>query len=105
MIGFIFRCIYTVFGVAFKYCAVQCISCFGATRSVTRQQSVFYKYVFNYRLVTALLDSRVRSCNNDVKCNYCLISYKRKLKVYSRLQSGKVHNSTSQHFRKVIVQF
>ena len=104
MISFIFRCIYSVFGVAFKYCAVQCITCFDATRSVTRQPSVLYKYVFNYWLVTALLDSRARSCNNDVKFNYCLISYKRKLKVYSRLQSVKVHNSASQHFRKVIVQ-
>jgi len=57
MIGFIFRCIYSVFGFAFKYCAVWCISCFDATRSITRQPAVLYKYVFNHWLVTALLDS------------------------------------------------
>jgi hypothetical protein len=105
MVSYIFRYIYSVFGVAFKYCAAHCISCFDATRSITRQPAALYKYVFNYWLVTALLYSRVGSCNNDVKCNYCLISYKRKLKVYILLQSGKVHNSALQHFKKVTVQF
>jgi len=105
MISFICRFIYSVFGVTSKYCAVKCISCFDATRSVTRQHAVLYKYVFSYWFLTGLLGSKVRSCNNYVKCNYYLISYKRKLKVYSRLQSGKVHNSASQHFRKLIVQF